>query len=191
MLLGHYPADGLQANETDMPRIGADDMRLISQPLDFYCQNIYNSRTIRADGQGGYEEVRPPLGSPITANGWPVTPECLYWGPKLLYERYGLPIVISESALSCRDAVSLDGEVHDPGRIDFLRCYLRALRRAIEEGVPVKGYFVWPLMDNFEWSQGYQERFGLIHIDYATQKRTVKDSGRWYRDCIRSNGETI
>jgi beta-glucosidase len=91
--------------------------------------------------------------------------------------------------LSCRDWVSVDGAVHDPGRIDFMTRYLRELHRAIVAGVQVDGYFHWSIMDNFEWSEGYKERFGLIHVDYATQKRTPKDSALWYAKVIASNGE--
>jgi len=89
------------------------------------------------------------------------------------------------------DWVSLDGKVHDPQRIDFLHRYLKEFKRANEDGVLIKGYFVWSLMDNFEWSEGYNERFGLIHIDYETEKRTIKDSGYWYKTIIDSNGDLL
>ena len=87
--------------------------------------------------------------------------------------------------------VSLDGAVHDPARIDFLRRYLRELRRAVEDGADIRGYFHWSLMDNFEWCRGYADRFGLLYVDYATQQRIWKDSAHWYRDMIASNGETL
>ena len=122
---------------------------------------------------------------------WKVTPEALYWGPKFLHERYGLPIVVTENGLSMPDWVSLDGAVHDPGRIDFLHRYLLALRRAAAEGVDVRGYFQWSILDNFEWAEGYKHRFGLVHVDYATQKRTPKDSAHWYREVIRTNGASL
>lgn len=95
-------------------------------------------------------------------------------GTRFIWERYGLPIYITENGLSCTDSIHLDGKVHDPARIDFTHRYLLALRRAIDSGVDVRGYFHWSLLDNFEWSEGYNERFGLIYLDYATGKRTPK-----------------
>ena len=93
--------------------------------------------------------------------------------------------------MSCHDVVSLDGQVHDPNRIDYMHRYLRELRRAAEDGVDVRGYFAWSLMDNFEWAHGYNERFGLVHVDYTTQKRTIKDSARWYAGVIAENGRAL
>ena len=90
--------------------------------------------------------------------------------------------------MAAHDSVSLDGKVHDPNRIDFLQRYLRCLKKTAEEGTPVEGYFLWSLMDNYEWSKGYSERFGIVHVDYKTQVRTIKDSGYWYRDVIAGNG---
>jgi hypothetical protein len=103
-------------------------------------------------------------------------------------ERYRLPIYILENGLSLHDTVSPDGQVHDPRRIDFMTGYLLALRRAIGEGADVKGYLHWTLLDNFEWHAGFRERFGLVHVDFDTQKRTPKDSARWYAAVIASNG---
>ena len=122
---------------------------------------------------------------------WPVTPDALYWGPKFFYERYGKPIVITENGLGLSDWVALDGKVHDPQRIDFLSRYLIALERAMQDGVEVDGYFQWSLMDNFEWQEGYRFRFGLVHVDYQSQKRTPKDSAFWYRELIASNGANL
>jgi Beta-glucosidase/6-phospho-beta-glucosidase/beta-galactosidase len=120
-----------------------------------------------------------------------VVPESLYWGPKFLYERYKLPILITENGLSCTDTVGLDGEIHDADRCDFYHRYLRELKRAAAAGVDVMGYFAWSLMDNFEWAKGYTERFGLIHVDYETQKRTPKDSAYWMKTVMESNGENL
>jgi beta-glucosidase len=97
----------------------------------------------------------------------------------------------TENGLSSRDWVALDGRVHDSGRIDFTRRYLRELHRAIDDGVEVAGYFHWSLLDNFEWAEGYKERFGLIHVDYRTQKRTLKDSALWYGGIIAENGASL
>jgi beta-glucosidase len=127
----------------------------------------------------------------MTAFKWEVTPAILHYMPNFLYKRYKLPIYITENGLSMADWVSLDGKVHDPLRIDFMQRYLLELGKAIEEGTPVKGYFAWSLMDNYEWSNGYSERFGMIHVDYETQKRTLKDSAYWYRKIILSDGKYL
>lgn len=190
VLLGHYPEEGMQTYEAYLPKITEEDMELISQPIDVYGQNIYNGRCIRMGKDGRPEEVKRCEGFSKTAIDWPVTPECLYWGPKFLYERYKKPIYITENGLSCHDVVSLDGKVHDPNRIDFLARYLHELKRAADE-IDLRGYFQWSLMDNFEWARGYSERFGLIYVDYQTQERIAKDSAHWYRNVIRNNGRDL
>jgi beta-glucosidase len=111
--------------------------------------------------------------------------------PRFLWERYRVPVIITENGLSMPDWVSLDGKVHDPGRIDYTWRYLLELEKAISDGADVAGYFHWSLMDNFEWAEGYKERFGLIHVDFQTQKRTIKDSGYWYREVMESNGVSL
>lgn len=190
VLLGHYPEEGLKRYERYLPKIIDADMKLISEPIDVYGQNIYNGRCVRMGTDGRPEEVKRYGGFPKTAMDWPVTPECLYWGPKFLYERYKKPIYITENGLSCHDVISLDRKVHDPNRIDFLARYLGQLKRAAEE-TDLRGYFQWSLMDNFEWAKGYSERFGLVYVDYRTQERIPKDSAYWYRDVIQSNGENL
>ncbi len=188
--LGAYPEEGLKRFGKYLPQGWEADMALIHQPLDYYAQNIYQGRVYRAGAQGP-EMVPFPDGHPKTAINWPITPEALYWGPKFLHERYGLPIVITENGMSAHDAISLDGYVHDPNRIDYIHRYLLCLRRAIEDGVDVRGYFYWSLMDNFEWGFGYQERFGLVYVDYPTQRRIPKDSALWYRTVMEQNGENL
>ena len=188
VILGKYPEEGMKKYEKYLPVITDEDMKLISQPIDFYGQNIYNGRCIRMGTDGRPEEVRRPAGFPKTATNWPVTPEALYWGPKFLYERYRKPIYITENGMACHDTVSQDGKVHDPNRIDFLARYLINLKRAAEE-IDIRGYFQWSLMDNFEWDKGYAERFGIIYVDFETQERIWKDSAYWYRDLIRRNGD--
>ena len=188
VILGKYPEEGMKKYEKYLPVITDEDMKLISQPIDFYGQNIYNGRCIRMGTDGRPEEVRRPAGFPKTATNWPVTPEALYWGPKFLYERYRKPIYITENGMACHDTVSQDGKVHDPNRIDFLARYLKNIKRAAEE-IDIRGYFQWSLMDNFEWDKGYAERFGIIYVDFETQERIWKDSAYWYRDLIRRNGD--
>lgn len=188
VILGKYPEEGMKKYEKYLPVITDEDMKLISQPIDFYGQNIYNGRCIRMGTDGRPEEVRRPAGFPKTATNWPVTPEALYWGPKFLYERYRKLIYITENGMACHDTVSQDGKVHDPNRIDFLARYLKNLKRVAEE-IDIRGYFQWSLMDNFEWDKGYAERFGIIYVDFETQERIWKDSAYWYRDLIRRNGD--
>lgn len=190
-LLGHYPAAGLEALQDILPPIGANDMKEIHQPLDYYGQNIYNSTPVEADAARGFREVKRPVGHPKTAIGWPVTPESLYWAPKFLYERYRRPIIITENGLSCHDAVSLDGKVHDPNRMDYLARYLRCLKKAAAEGTDIRGYFQWSFMDNFEWAKGYDDRFGLVYVDYETQRRIPKDSAFWYKRIMETNGQEL
>ncbi len=189
--LKRYPADGVALYGAAMPSIGPDDMDVIGQPLDFFGANIYHGAVTRAGAGGEPEDVAKSPGYAITGYLWPVTPEALYWGPRFLWERYAKPIIITENGLGNVDWVALDGAVHDPQRIDFTTRYLLALRHAAEAGVPVQGYFHWSITDNFEWAVGFQQRFGLIHVDYVTQKRTPKDSAYWYRDVIAANGENL
>jgi beta-glucosidase len=188
---GHYPEQGCLAYGGAVPSPSDADLRTIGQPLDFLGLNIYHGNIVRRGPTGGAEVVPRATGDPITHYGWPVTPAALRWGPRFTHERYGLPLVITENGMANLDWVSLDGRVHDPQRIDYLARYLLELRRAVEDGARMLGYFAWSLMDNFEWSDGYRYRFGLVHVDYATQRRTLKDSALWYRDVIRSHGETL
>ena len=120
-----------------------------------------------------------------------MNPEVLYWGPRLFFERYGKPIVITENGLSSHDWVTLDGGVHDPLRIDYIQRHLLQLERAIADGIPVEGYFHWTWIDNFECTEGFRARFGLVHCDFRTLERTLKDSALWYADVIRTNGASL
>ena len=191
VFFGKYPEAGLKVFEKDLPDFKPEDFKLISEPIDFYGQNIYNGYKVEADGKGGYRYLSRKSGHPRTACGWPVVPECLYWGTRFLYERYKKPIYITENGISCTDTVCLDGRIHDAERIDFLNRYLLALGKAIDDGIDIRGYFVWSLMDNFEWAKGYTERFGIVHVDYESQKRTWKDSAYWLREVINSNGTIL
>ncbi len=191
MIFGRYPEDGLAVFGKAVPDFPATDMETICQPLDFYGANMYWSDPVRATEDGGSEVVPFPTGPAVTTMGWKVVPETLYWGPRFLYERYKLPIVVTENGIANMDWVHLDGKVHDPQRIDYLRRYLQQYRRAIEDGVEGKGYFNWSVIDNFEWAHGYRQRFGLIYVDYAIQKRILKVYAFWYQEVIRSNGSII
>lgn len=191
--LGTYPEQGLEFFGADAPQVRAGDMEIISAPLDFFAVNIYQGTPVSADANAphGFALNKHPVGYPHTAFNWPITPEALYYGPKFFYERYNKPIVITENGLSSRDWVGMDGQVQDPGRIDFTKRYLQQYARAMHDGVDALGYFHWSIMDNFEWSAGYRERFGLIHVDYQTQVRTPKQSFYWYKSVIESGGRAI
>ena len=194
MFLGHYPEQGLKAFAADLPTITDADLKLIAQPLDFIGYNCYSGFKVRADAAGN-PELTPGgwgIGNPRGTLSWlSVAPEAPYWAARMLHERYKLPVVFTENGFCNTDFVQLDGKVHDPQRVDFLARYLASVQRATNEGIPVAGYFYWSILDNFEWKEGYKDRFGLVHVDYQTQQRTPKDSYFWYRDTIRANGANL
>jgi beta-glucosidase len=194
ILFGRYPEDGLKAHAKDLPEISAADMKLISQKIDFLAYNCYTGNRVRADAKGKAEKIPDGwgIGNPRGTLPWlQIAPTALYWAARFQTARYSLPIVFSENGLCNTDFVHRDGKVHDSQRIDFLSHYLGGLKRAAGEGIPVAGYFYWSILDNFEWCEGYKDRFGLVHVDYQTQKRTPKDSYYWYRDVIRQNGANL
>jgi len=190
VLTGRYPTEELAAA---MPGPVAADLEVISTPLDWYGVNYYlPSRVAAASGEDTViDGVAMPAGLPfdfpaidgypVTDFGWPVVPDGLRQTLAMLAGRYGdhlPPIHITENGCAYHD------EVHDQRRIDFLDGHLRALHRSIAEGIDVRGYFVWSIVDNFEWAVGYSQRFGLVHVDFDTLARTKKDSFHWYRDLI-------
>ncbi|MBS1724794.1 MAG: beta-glucosidase [Armatimonadetes bacterium] len=190
-LSGEWPRDIESALSERAVEISADDLKDMSPQLDFLGLNYYTGEVVQATPNAAYEIVPEPPGSPRTLFDWTISPEGLYWTLRFHSERYGLPMVVSENGVSCMDWVALDGHVHDPQRIDFLGRYLDQLRRAVRDGIDVRGYLHWSLLDNFEWADGYRQRFGLIHVDFQTLKRTIKDSGRWYAQVCTSNGASL
>ena len=191
VFLGKYPEQGVERFKEYLPEITEEDMKLISQPLDFMGQNVYNGFYVKDDGEGNAQYVDYYHGFPKTSVQWPVTPECVYWSCRFLYERYHIPMYLTENGMACHDTVSVDGKVHDPNRIDFLERYLAWVQRAVDEGIDIRGYFLWSFSDNFEWNCGFNDRFGIVYVDYNTQKRIVKDSGYWYREVMKSNGRSL
>ena len=187
VMLGKYPEDGLELYKDFLPEITEEDLKLMHQPIDFYAQNIYNGKEIKAGENGEPVVVERPKDAPVTALGWPITPKCLYWAPIFFTERYGLPFYLSENGTSVNDFIAEDGGVHDNERIKFLSDYLAELERSADAGADIRGYFLWTFMDNFEWSQGYIPRFGLVYTDYETQKRIPKDSAYWYKKYIEDH----
>ncbi len=201
VFFGKYPEEGLNLLEENQPLIKGGDMEIINQPIDFLGLNIYFATKIKASNNDIPEIVPFEDGHGITSytsgdHGlkkyeWYFTPEALFWGPKFFYERYKKPIIITENGYSGRDWIFIDGKVHDTYRIDYLTCYLQQLYKAYKNGVDIRGYFQWSLIDNFEWDSGYMHRFGLVYVDYKTQNRIIKDSGYWYKKLIETNGEII
>lgn len=188
IFLGHYPQELYDDYGQWVPEFTEDEWALVTEPLDYYGANIYYSEAEK--GVEGYRE-NWYQGRPHTLIGWPLAPEVMYWSSKFLYERYGKPIFITENGMAEHDWVCLDGKVHDSYRIDYTHRYLKAFKQAGEEGVPLMGYLHWSVMDNFEWSLGYDPRFGLVYVDYQTQERIMKDSAYWYKSVIESNGENL
>ena len=157
------------------------------EALDFIGINVYNGDMVDAKG----EYVKRYPGLPLTATKWKVSPEVMRYCVVNMYRRYGKPIIITENGQSCNDRIFLDGRVHDPERVDFLHRYLLELKKGIDEGVPVLGYLQWSFLDNFEWNQGYDERFGIVYVDYRTGERIPKDSAAWYAKVIEANGACL
>jgi beta-glucosidase len=203
VLLGRYP-DGMG---DAMPGPVADDLRAIATPLDFYGANYYMPALVGAprahglghDGAGLVNgmampdglpfELRAVDGYPRTGFGWPVVPDGLRQVLVGLRDRYGdrlPPVYVTENGCSYDDHPDETGRVRDDRRIAFHDGHLRAVRAALDEGVDVRGYFAWSIMDNFEWAEGFRQRFGLVHVDYETLARTPKDSYEWYREVIRN-----
>ena len=191
-LTGHYDETALATLGPNAPKIEAGDMKTIGQPLDLLGYNIYTGSYVHAaDNARGYEVLPLPKQYPQMHMPWlNLLPESLYWGVRMISEslnRKDLPIAITENGCATDDEVTSKGEIFDLARILYLRQYLNNAHRAISEGYPLIGYFHWSLLDNFEWSWGYTRRFGITYVDYATQKRTPKQSFRWYQQTIKDN----
>jgi beta-glucosidase len=181
---GHYHPEMVDAIQGQLPEIKPGDMALISQELDFLGINSYSRSVISA--KDGWVENIP--GSEYTEMGWEVCAPAFRRMLVKINNDYRLPpIYITENGAAFKDEVSPDGAIHDERRLDYLRQHFTQVRLAMQYGVDIRGYFVWSLLDNFEWGHGYSKRFGLIRVDYETQKRTIKDSGLWYSRVIATN----
>jgi beta-glucosidase len=168
-----------------------EEMKAIASPMDFQGLNIYTATPVRAaDNAQGYVVIPRPKSYPTMASPWlTIGPEALYWGPKLAASELGIKeIYITENGCSAEDAIAPDGEVYDTDRVMYLDAYLTQLQRGVSEGVQVRGYFCWSLLDNYEWADGYSKRFGITYVDFATQKRTPKLSSKFYGNVIARNG---
>lgn len=191
-LTGSYSPALLEQLGKDAPNVQDGDLEIIHQPLDFLGLNIYTGNYVRAANNAqGYESVNFPKGYPALHMPWlQVVPDSLYWGIRHVSETLNcpeLPIFITENGCAAQDSVNATGEVMDLDRIFYLREYLQTVHRAATEGYPIMGYFAWSFLDNFEWSWGYDRRFGITYVDYRTQKRIPKASYHWYAECVRQN----
>lgn len=162
----------------DMPNIKCD--------LDFVGVNVYQPFL---EGSWGNKPANVP-DDRKSSMGWIIDGRVLYWTIRFYHERYGLPVLVTENGMA-NDDVCVNGEIHDEKRIRFMKEYLSGIRRAVDEGIDVLGYQYWSLLDNFEWAEGYEPRFGLIHVDYKNQKRTIKESAHYYKHIIETNGEEL
>ena len=180
---GYYPPAVYDMVGKDMPKIQDGDMALIAQKMDYVGVNYYSRNVLTAKGK-----VEKVEGSEYTEMGWEVCAPALRRMLVKINSEYNLPpIIITENGVAFKDEVSADGKIHDPRRIEYLKNHFIQTRLAMLDGVDVRGYMVWSLMDNFEWGHGFSKRFGLAYTDYSTQKRTLKDSGEWYAQVIKTN----
>ena len=179
--------------------IDIDELAARRQPIDFLGVNYYNVNHI--EHVGGTESMAPWPGSwgarvvrapgKLTEMNWGVEPEGLTWMlERIGREHPGLPLVICENGAAYADVVGPDGSIDDPERTDYVRRHIEAMKVAIDRGVDVRGYFLWSLMDNFEWARGYDKRFGIVRVDFETMTRTIKSSGAWYRDFLAGEAST-
>ncbi|WP_433722587.1 GH1 family beta-glucosidase [Actinoplanes sp. CA-051413] len=201
LLRGRYPDDMREhmARFTDLSFIREGDEAIINAPIDVLGINFYTPSYVSAKpGQPaspdapGTEGIafRKPVG-PITDIGWQIEPAALTRLLDRIHRDYpGTPMMITENGAAYPDGPAEDGQIHDSNRIEYFDGHLRACLDAISHGVDLRGYFAWSLMDNFEWAEGYAKRFGIVHVDYTTQRRVPKDSARWYQEVIRRNGLT-
>jgi beta-glucosidase len=190
IMRGTYPEDlvGLYGFATKLDEalpVEDSDMRIVSTPLDFVGVNYYTRFVVEAAFEPPLMLKIVPQPGEQTAMGWEVYPEGLYDALVRVHREYGATSVyVTESGAAFDDEVTAEGEVRDPRRTAYLESHIAAAARAADDGVPLGGYFVWSLLDNFEWAEGYSKRFGIVRVDYDTQHRTVKESGRWYSRLI-------
>ena len=195
VMRGHYPVELGEIFGDAWPEWPADDLTLIREPIDFLGVNFYTRSVTRFDADARLLRAAPVTQprATYTETGWEVCPSALTDALVWVTQRYGnLPIYVTENGAAFSDPPALDGDrVADPLRVDYLWRHLTALHAAMAQGVDVRGYFVWSLLDNFEWAEGYSKRFGIVHVDFETQKRTPKDSARFYARVIASRGAVL
>jgi beta-glucosidase len=187
----HYPPDVMRFFRRRLirPPVQPGDLDLIASPIDFFGINTYSRIVNRAVWYDPLLGVRPViLDGPKTAMGWEIYPPCIYDAAMLVREYTQLPLYVTENGAAFHDEPSADGAIDDAPRVAYLHAHLAEAHRLVRDGVDLRGYYVWSLLDNFEWEWGYSKRFGLIHVDFATQQRTWKRSAVWYQAVIARNG---
>ncbi|MGA8150001.1 MAG: GH1 family beta-glucosidase [Terriglobales bacterium] len=187
---GKYTDGYLERQGANAPKVEPGDMKIVGSPLDFVGLNVYRPEYVRADASAaGYVVEQRPTSFPRMASDWLyIGPEVIYWGVRNLSDIWKpKALYITENGTSSDDVLTADGRVEDTDRVMYLRNHLTHLHRAASEGYPIKGYFLWSLMDNFEWADGYSKRFGIHYVDFKTEKRTPKLSAAWYHDVIARN----
>jgi len=185
-----YPEDIVHHNGRPMGFASSSDMKTIAAPLDFLGVNYYSRRIVRSEEVDEADNETPTVlqGPEATEMGWEVYPEGLFDILTRVHTDYDFPaLYVTENGAAYEDEISPDGEIHDPKRVDFLRSHLTQAALATQTGVPLKGYFAWSFMDNFEWAHGYTKRFGLVYVDYETLERIPKASAAWYSRVIGTN----
>jgi beta-glucosidase len=188
LLRGAYPADMVQFFGEAMFEMQPDDQALMSRPIDFLGVNYYTRSVVRAGGSGLFGEEYLKTDGEYTDIGWEVYPQGLFDLLMRLKAEYHAPeLYITENGSAWPDVVGEDGQVHDEPRERYLRAHLAACWRVIQEGVPLRGYFQWSLLDNFEWAEGYSKRFGMTYVDYSTQQRILKQSAHFYKRVVTTN----
>ncbi len=190
---GTYPSELMKWIGSMAPQIEPGDMEIISQPVDFLGVNYYRGMEVKYSQDGGFLKcAAKPITLPMwgyTQTGWGVHPDGLLEVLHRIRERYGdFPLMISENGCATNDLPNGNGKVDDQERIDFLRMHIASARKALDAGINLKGYFVWSILDNFEWSQGYDSKFGLVRIEPNTLERIPKKSFGWYKQVISDNG---
>ena len=189
ILEGKYTDTYLANTGNDAPKFTDEDLKIISSPVDFIGLNIYRPSAYVVASERGFRPIPFNKSHPRMLSHWHLlAPEVMYWAPRQLHSLWKTrEIYITENGCGASDELSAGGIVDDSDRIMFLRNHLTHLQRATAEGVPVKGYFHWSLMDNFEWSEGFAERFGLVYVDFKTRKRTPKLSAAYFREAVARN----
>ncbi len=167
----------------------AEDMKIIKSDLDFFGINFYRGFYVEKTADGMKRTAVAPCDK-FTAMNWCVTPEAIGYAAKYYYERYGLPILFTENGMAATEWKTIEGEIPDYMRIDYMKRHIEVLKKAAEK-YPIIGYFYWSFMDNFEWAEGYSKRFGLVYVDYETLERTPKKSAYWFKKVIETNGEDL
>ena len=194
VFFGRYPAGLFADMGVFSPPVREGDLAIISTPIDFLGVNYYSRMIVRSrtdaasdeEAAGNYEAVERVPGSVYTEMGWEIFPDGLTNILTRIHREYGpRALVITESGAAFEDHWDGKDTIHDQQRIDYLGAHIRNVAQVVRQDVPIKGYFVWSFLDNFEWSEGYRKRFGLVYVDYPTQRRIIKDSGLWYADFIR------